>query len=90
MFFLYLEIAMLVLAVVAVGACSLQLFIEDRGIQQWISTKHDELGVWISQMVTDYMNKPLMIRYRHKPRHSPQYIGRQREWYLRSLAFSAT
>jgi len=85
MFFLYLEIAMLVLAVVAVGACSLQLFIEDRGIQQWIAKQHDALSVWIPQLI---------VRYRHKPRHTPQFIvaqkQRDREWFMQSLAFSAT
>lgn len=81
MFFLWLELAILVLVLVTVGAMCVFLVLDDPGIMNWLRTHKAELVSWA---------KFYIVRYKHQPRHSPQHIERQREWYLQSLAFSAT
>ena len=78
MFFLYLEIAMLVLSILAVGCVATVLVMDDPEIMAWL--KHN--------LSVD------MKRYKHVARHSPPYIQaqktREKMWYKQSLVFSAT
>jgi len=75
---LYVEIAMLVLAMVAVAIAIVALVLDDPEIMAWFSRN----------LSADKK------RYQHVARHAPAYIRKEkeerREWYLNSLSFSAT
>jgi len=83
MFFLWFATAMLVLAMLAVGACCVQLISEDEELLNWFRTHYEMFVVWTKQLI---------VRYKHKAVHSLKYQAQQetKEWYMQSLRFSAT
>lgn len=85
MYLLWLEIAMLVLVLFTVGVMCFFLVLDDPGIMNWFRTNRAAAETWTKQLI---------VRYKHQPRHTPQFIvieiERQREWVRQSWAFSAT
>lgn len=84
MFFLWLEIAMLVLAVFAVLVVGIVLVQDDPEIMNWLRTHKAEFISWA---------KFLIVRYKHTGRHTPRAVmtlPERREQWMQSLAFSAT
>lgn len=84
MFFLWFEIAILILAMGAVAACCVQLILDDEDLLNWFRTHKAEFITWA---------KFYIVRYKHTGRHTPRAvmtIPERREEWKQSLAFSAT
>jgi len=83
MWLLWFEVALLVLVLMTVGAMCIFLITDDLEIMNWLRTHRALAEAWTKQLI---------VRYRHKARHTPRYQAQQetKEWYLQSLAFSAT